>query len=86
MKQNKLSELSDEKLLKKRDLLKGVTIGFGMIVILILVFFIYIFFTKGFDNIPVASLVPTIALPVTFLPLLIILGELNKEVKSQNLK
>ncbi len=86
MKQNKLSELSDEKLLKKRDLLKGITIGFSIVVILILFFFIYIFLTKGFDNIPVASIVPVIALPTTFLPLLIILKQLNKEIKSRNLK
>ncbi len=86
MRSNSLSELSDEKLLKRRDLLKGATIGLGTIAILVLSAFIYIFLKKGFDNIPIATLIPVMALPATFCPLLVVLNLLNKEIKSRNQK
>lgn len=86
MQENRLAELSDETLLKRRNLIKGVAIGFGVVVIITLTIFIYLFFTKGFNDLELATLIPVIALPITFAPLLIILGQLNKELKARNLK
>ena len=85
MKKNAFAELTDEQLLKKRDLLKGISMGFGIIVIVIICILIYLFTTKGFKDIAFATLIPVFVLPVTFTPLLINLGLINKEIKSRNL-
>jgi hypothetical protein len=85
MKKNTYEELTNEKLLKKRDLFKGVCIGFGVIFVLALAILIYIFNLKGFKNVSIATFIPIFTLPITFVPLLINLGLLNKEIKSRNL-
>jgi hypothetical protein len=38
MKKNTLAEISNEELLKKRDLMKGVTFGFSIIYLFVLAF------------------------------------------------
>ncbi|MES2863583.1 MAG: hypothetical protein V4666_05655 [Bacteroidota bacterium] len=85
MKKNIFAELTDEKLLKKRDLLKGISIGFGIIFILVISILIYILAAKDFKNINIATLIPVFVMPITFTPLLINLGLINKEIKSRNL-
>lgn len=83
---NELSELSDEKLIKRRDMLKGVLIGMYAVCILLIVLLLYIFFNKGFSSISIATSIPVFMLPVITLPLLFQVNTLNKEVKSRNLK
>ncbi|ALR30669.1 hypothetical protein ATE47_09080 [Chryseobacterium sp. IHB B 17019] len=78
-------ELNDEKLLKKRDLLKGASIGLGIVYILAIAILIYLFVTRGTQNIPLAIFIPVFAMIAVFIPLLINLGLLNKEIKSRNL-
>jgi hypothetical protein len=85
MKKNIYEELTNEKLIKKRDLLKSVSIGFGIIFILAIAILIYLLVAKGFKNVSIATLVPLFTLPITFVPLLINLSLLNKEIKSRNL-
>jgi len=85
MKKNTYEELSDEKLLKKRDLFKGVSIGFGVIFLLAIGIIVYILSVKGLKNVSVATLVPIFTLPIIFMPILINLSLLNKEIKSRNL-
>jgi high-affinity Fe2+/Pb2+ permease len=80
---NAFSNLSDEKLLKRRDLMKGVLIGFGILFLVII--FVMIFLFRNFNSNKI-TLVPVFLLPVTFLPLLITYNLINKEVKSRNLK
>lgn len=86
MKENRLAELSDEVLLKRRDLIKGIAIGSGVLLIILLAIFICLAVTKGLNDIPLASLIPVLLLPVSFSPILIVLGQLNKEMKGRNLK
>lgn len=86
MTKNPFAELADEKLIKRRDLLKGILIGIAMMWLLIALFFAYIFFTRGFKNNTFIILLPLITLPVTLLPTFINLNFLNKEIKSRNLK
>ena len=78
-------DLSDEKLLKKRDLLKGASIGLGIVYVLAIAILIYLFTTKETKNIPLAVLIPTFTLITVFIPLLVSLSLLNKEIKSRNL-
>ena len=83
MKKSVYEELTNEELLKKRDLFKGVSIGFGVIFMLAIAVMIYLFTIKG-SSVSIA-LIPVFILPVTFVPLLINFSILNKEIKSRNL-
>lgn len=85
-KKNELSDWSDKKLIKQRDLLKGVLIGMYVVCFLSIVALLYIFFNKGFSSISIATFIPVFMLPVITLPLLLQVKTLNKEVKSRNLK
>jgi len=85
MKKNTYEELSNEKLLKRRDLFKGVLIGFGVIFLLAIGIIIYILNVKGLKNVSIATLVPIFTLPIIFMPILINLSLLNKEIKSRKL-
>ena len=85
MKKNSYEELSDEKLLKKKDLVKGVLLGFAVVFILAIAAMIYLFATKGSKDIPIAVLTPFFTMPVFFVPLVNNLGLLNKEIKSRDL-
>lgn len=86
MDQNKLSELSLEKLLKKRDLLKGISIGLGIVFVLGIALIIYFVTNDDFKRVPFAAFIPIFALPATSAPLLANLSSLNKEIKSRNRK
>ena len=86
MTKNPFAELADEKLIKRKDLLKGILIGFALIWLLTALFFAYIFFTRGFKNNSFIILIPLFTLPITLLPTLINLNFLAKEIKSRNLK
>ena len=85
-KKNDLSDWSDKKLIKRKDMLKGVLIGMYAVCILLIVLLLYIFFNKGFSSISIATFIPVFMLPVITLPLLFQVNTLNKEVKSRNLK
>lgn len=85
MKKNIYEELTNEELLKKKDLFKGIAIGFGIILILVIATVVYLFATKGFKNASIAIIIPVLTLPITFVPLLINLSLLNKEIKTRNL-
>ncbi|MCA1918887.1 hypothetical protein B0A79_11995 [Flavobacterium piscis] len=85
MKKNIYEELTNEKLIKKRDLFKGVSIGFGVIFLLAIGIIVYILSVKGLKNVSIATFIPIFILPITFIPMLINLSLLNKEIKSRNL-
>lgn len=85
MKNNNISELTNEKLIKRRDLLKGFLIGIGIVWLLMIAFVIYIFNTKDTSDFNFVMFLPIFILPVTLTPLLINVGMLNKEIKSRNL-
>lgn len=85
MKTNKLTALSDEKLLKNRNVLKGAAIGLGIVFLIAVVVIIYLLATKGFKSIPIATLIPVFIMPTTFAPLFINLSSMNKEIKARNL-
>ena len=84
MKKTATEELTNEKLIKKKDLLKGVSIGFGIIYLIAIGVLVYIFATRGFKNVSIA-LIPVFTFPLTVLPLLINLNVVNKEIKLRNL-
>lgn len=85
MKNNKLSALSDEKLIKNRNVLKGAAIGLGGVFIIALGVILYLLATKGFKSIPIATLIPIFIMPTTLAPLFINLSSMNKEIKARNL-
>lgn len=85
MNKNPFEELTNEKLIKRRNLLKGVVIGFAVFFVITVGILIYLFATKGSKNMPIATLIPVFTLPVTMMPILISLASMNKEIKSRNL-
>lgn len=84
MKKN-LAELSNEELLKKRDLMKGVAIGFSIIYLFVLALILYLLLTRGFKNISFVVFVPIFLSPTILMPLLLYFGMLKKEIKSRQL-
>jgi uncharacterized BrkB/YihY/UPF0761 family membrane protein len=85
MSKNIYEDFTNEKLLKRRDLFKGISIGFGLIFIILIAVAIYILTGKDFKKSSIATLIPIFTLPVTFVPVLINLSLLNKEIKVRNL-
>ncbi|MDR6969340.1 hypothetical protein J2X31_003370 [Flavobacterium arsenatis] len=85
MKNNNLSELSNEKLIKRRDLFKGFLIGIGIVWLFMIAVMVYLFATKDMSKVSFAVFIPIFVLPVTLTPLFINVGMLNKEVKSRKL-
>ncbi len=86
MKKDIFEHLSTAQLIKRRNLLKGASIGLGIVVIIAIGILMYIFITNGFGDIPFASTIPALMLPVFFLPMLVHLGQLNKEIKNRKQK
>jgi hypothetical protein len=85
MKKKTLAEISNEELLKKRDLMKGVIIGFSIIYLFVLAFILYLVLTRGFKNISPVVFTPVFICTITLMPLLIYFGMLKKEMKSRQL-
>ncbi|MFY0481354.1 hypothetical protein ACI6PS_02010 [Flavobacterium sp. PLA-1-15] len=85
MKNNNLSEYSNEKLLKRRGLFKGFLIGSAIVWLFMMAFAIYYLTIKPIDKSFVVFL-PIFILPITLTPIYIHVGLLNKEIKSRNLK
>ena len=79
-------KLSDEKLIKRRDLFKGILIGMYVVCVILIILLVYIFFNKGFSAISIASFIPVFMLPVITMPLYFQVTLLEKEVKARNLK
>ena len=85
MKNNNYEKLTDEELLKKRDLLKGVTIGFGILMLLAIAVLGYLLGSKGFKNTSVAVFIPMMVLPFTYMPLIINYNLVKKEILARSL-
>ena len=83
---NDLSELSDEKLIKRRDMLKGVLIGMYSICIVLIALLLWIFFYKEYSQVSIATFIPAFMLPIITLPIILQVNTLNKEIKARNLK
>ncbi|MDN3586912.1 hypothetical protein QWY86_09550 [Pedobacter aquatilis] len=78
MKDN-LSNQSLESLIKQRNLLKGVAIGFGVVLLLAFTIILYVAFQK--KNFGLIAVLP--ASMITLLPILIRFGQINTEIKSR---
>ena len=83
----KLSDLSIPELEKRKKLLKGVLIGFGVLLLIFYIVFIVLIIDKelkpkmisGF----VPAFIPMFTLPIVFLPIIITLNSVNKEIESR---
>ncbi len=84
-KKNVYENMTDENLLKKKKLFTGIFIGFGIIALFAFAIIIYLLKEKNFKNNNIASFIPLLILPITFVPLLVSFSLLNKEVKARNL-
>ncbi len=83
---NTYSETNDQDLLKKRNQIKGLLIGILIVYFFISCFLGYLFYTKEFEKINFATLLPVFISPLTLLPLFINLKSINEEIKNRKLK
>lgn len=81
MSKNPFADLSTEKLIKRRDLLKGVLIAFAIMWLLLIAVATYFYITKS----TLKMFIPMAILPMTLLPSFIQLTLLNKELKVREL-
>ncbi|MXN89795.1 hypothetical protein GR160_01010 [Flavobacterium sp. Sd200] len=79
MKNNSFTELSTEKLIKKRDLLKGIVIGIAIVWIAMFGLALYFYINKS----SAILFISVAALPVTLLPVYNYITALNKEIKHR---
>lgn len=69
-----------ESLIKRKDLLKGVMVGLGVVYLIAAAVLIYLVATKGLNKVSVA-LIPICISPITLLPLLMNYNSLKKVIK-----
>lgn len=79
---NNLSELSLETLIKQRNLLKGVAIGFGILLIIAFCIIVYVAVKKR--NFALIAVFP--ASMITLIPILFRYSQLNSEIKLRKVK
>ncbi len=77
--------LSDEDLLKKRKTIKSAVIGLGIADLLATIIIVYLFASADPESRKITTLLPLFILPITFMPLIVSLSQINTEVKSRNL-
>lgn len=82
MKKNTYEALTDGKLLERKQLLKGAAFGLGLVFLLAISILICLSAKKGFKIISI-PIFPIWML--TFIPLIINIGLINKEIKARNL-
>jgi len=81
MKNNNLSHQSIESLIKQRNLLKGVAIGFAIVLLVAFSLILYVAVQK--KNFGLIAVLP--ASMITLLPILIRFGQINTEIKSRRI-
>jgi len=74
-----LSEQSLESLIKQRNLLKGVAIGFGLVLIIAFALILFVAIKK--KNFGLIAVLP--ASMITLIPILVRFGQINTEIKSR---
>ena len=85
MKNNSYENLTNEELLKKKDLMKGVTIGFSILFLLAIAILGYLLGAKEFKNTSIAIFIPLMILPFTYMPLIINYNLIKKEIQLRGL-
>jgi hypothetical protein len=79
--EQKTEEATKEALIKRKDLLKGVMIGLGVVYIIALGILIYIASTKGFKKV-FTAFIPLFSLPITLIPLMMNYKALKKRINA----
>lgn len=80
MSQTKLSELSTEQLLKRKQVLKGAFIALAIVWLFALGIVLYLYINKSIGK----AFLPIAVLPLTMLPVFAQISALNAELKSRN--
>ena len=82
MKKNALKEMNDSDLLKRKNTIKGVLIGFGILFIMAIGTMMSLYANKPFNPV---LFVPCFAIPLTLLPVFVIYNSIKTEIKSRNI-
>lgn len=86
MEQQNLTEPNNQNLIKKKAVLKGACIGLGVVYLLAILIFIYLFVNQGLKKLPIAVYIPIFSFPLIFLTVFNSLNLVNKEIKVRSLK
>lgn len=79
---NSLAALSTEKIIKRRNLLKGVLTGFSLMWLVLIALAVYFYVTKSNAKL----FIPLAVFPMTLLPLFLQLKTLHSELKKREQK
>jgi len=82
MKKNDLQKMNDDDLLKRKNIIKGVLLGFGILFIIAIGTMISLYATKPFNPV---LFVPCLAILFTLLSMVVIYNSTKTEIKSRNL-
>lgn len=82
MKKNDLQKMNDDDLLKRKKIIKGVLLGFGILFIIAIGTMISLYATKPFNPV---LFVPCLAILFTLLSMVVIYNSTKTEIKSRNL-
>ena len=82
MKKNALKEMNDSDLLKRKNTIKGVLIGFGILFIMAIGTMMSLYANKPFNPV---LLLPCFVIPLTQLPVFVIYSSIKTEIKSRNI-
>ena len=82
MKKNTLQEMNDVDLLKRKNTIKGVLIGFGILFIIAIGTMMSLYAAKPFNPV---LFVPCLVIPFTLLPVVVIYNSIKTEIKSRNI-
>jgi hypothetical protein len=77
-----LSAVSTEELITRKKKLKGMLIGFMAIAGILILIYGYIYLFKS-NPLSVATFIPLVVLPITWLPMITSLRALNAEINSR---
>lgn len=80
-KKNALQEMNDSDLLTRKNTIKGVIIGFGILFIIAIGTMMSLYANKPFN--PVLFM-PCFIFPLTLLPMFVIYNSIKTEIKSRN--
>ncbi len=86
MKEQNLTELNHQNLIKKKAVLKGACIGLGVVYLLAILTFIYLYVSQGLRKLPIAVYIPIFSFPLIILNVIKSFNQVNKEIKVRSLK
>ncbi|QES88787.1 hypothetical protein E0W69_009025 [Rhizosphaericola mali] len=82
MRSTRSSDLSNEQIAKRRNILKGVVVGFCTMAVVAIDNIVHLSAIRVLENVSIATLIPILALPTTLILALSSMVTTNKKIKA----